>query len=124
MSSSGLSRIDGSPIGGWEHTWQSILDILTTPIGSRVMRRDYGSLVPELIDRPGTQERIADVTIAVAEALDLWEPRFAVYRISIEDAGQDGAFDLHLFGRYFPRGHLGDFSVYEDDRSATIRVDA
>uniref|UniRef100_UPI0026076D20 ATPase domain-containing protein n=1 Tax=uncultured Sphingobium sp. TaxID=316087 RepID=UPI0026076D20 len=29
-----------------------VRDILTTPIGSRLMRRDYGSLIPELIDQP------------------------------------------------------------------------
>ena len=29
---------------------QSIQDILTTPIGSRIMRRNYGSLLPQLID--------------------------------------------------------------------------
>ena len=31
---------------------QAIQDILTTPIGSRIMRREYGSLLPQLIDSP------------------------------------------------------------------------
>ena len=31
---------------------QSIQDILTTPIGTRIMRREYGSLLPQLIDSP------------------------------------------------------------------------
>ena len=34
------------------HIKQSIADILLTPIGSRIQRRDYGSRIPELIDRP------------------------------------------------------------------------
>ena len=42
----------GKPISGLDHLRQSIADILTTPIGSRVMRRDYGSLLPGLIDQP------------------------------------------------------------------------
>ena len=32
------------------HLNQSIADILTTPIGTRVMRPDYGSNIPRLID--------------------------------------------------------------------------
>lgn len=35
-----------------EHLKQSVRDILTTPLASRVMRREYGSLVPDLIDEP------------------------------------------------------------------------
>ena len=31
---------------------QSLQDIITTPIGSRVMRREYGSLIFELLDQP------------------------------------------------------------------------
>lgn len=30
----------------------AVADILTTPIGSRVMRRDYGSYLPDLVDQP------------------------------------------------------------------------
>ncbi len=35
-----------------EHLKQSVRDILITPLASRVMRREYGSLVPDLIDEP------------------------------------------------------------------------
>lgn len=118
----GLNRLTFQPMTGWEHTWQSITDIFNTRIGTRVMRRDYGSLIPDLIDRPGTQDRVVDVAMAAADALEKWEPRFALYRVSIEDAGPDGVFQIDIYGRYYPRGHLGDFSVYEDDRSLNIRV--
>ena len=37
-----------------EHLKQSVRDILTTPLASRVMRREYGSLVPDL-DRKSTR---------------------------------------------------------------------
>lgn len=120
----GINKTTGKSLDGWEHTWQSILDIFTTPIGTRVMRRDYGSLIPTLIDRPGTQERVVDVVMAAAEALDKWEPRFALDRGSIEDAGPDGVFQIVIVGRYFPRGHLGDFSIFEDERTARIPVRA
>ena len=31
----------------------SLRDLLTTPVGSRLMRRDYGSRIPDLIDALG-----------------------------------------------------------------------
>ncbi|EIO7472125.1 baseplate assembly protein, partial [Salmonella enterica subsp. enterica] len=33
-----------------DQLWNSVNDILLTPLASRVMRRDYGSLIPDLID--------------------------------------------------------------------------
>lgn len=33
-----------------DHIRQSVQDILTTPIGTRIMRREYGSLIYQLID--------------------------------------------------------------------------
>lgn len=35
-----------------DHIKQSIADILLTHVGSRIQRREYGSLIPMLIDRP------------------------------------------------------------------------
>ncbi|MGD7246543.1 GPW/gp25 family protein, partial [Ralstonia pseudosolanacearum] len=48
----GMNSSTGRAIADRPHLAQSIGDILTTPIGSRVMRRDYGSEVPDLIDQP------------------------------------------------------------------------
>ena len=49
---SGLNRHTGRAVEGLAHLSQSIADILTTPIGTRVMRRDYGSELPFLLDQP------------------------------------------------------------------------
>ncbi|ELY5272404.1 baseplate assembly protein, partial [Yersinia enterocolitica] len=48
----GMSRNAGQTITDADHISQSIADILITPVGSRVMRRAYGSLLSELIDQP------------------------------------------------------------------------
>ncbi|MGL4827152.1 MAG: GPW/gp25 family protein, partial [Vibrionaceae bacterium] len=47
-----MNRFTGYSISELQHIKQSIQDILTTPLGSRVMRRDYGSAIFELIDQP------------------------------------------------------------------------
>ncbi|MNP17787.1 Lysozyme [compost metagenome] len=47
-----MNRETGRPIALLDHIRQSVADILTTRIGTRVMRREYGSQLPDLIDQP------------------------------------------------------------------------
>lgn len=82
----GLNRHTGRKIEGAAHLAQSILDILTTPKGSLVMLRDYGSGLPDVIDQPLNGETLIDAYQATAEALDLWEPRIDLARIQVVDA--------------------------------------
>ena len=64
-----MNRHTGRAITGLEHLRQSVGDILSTPIGSRVMRREYGSLVPELLDHPDNDATRVRLNAAVAGAL-------------------------------------------------------
>ena len=75
-----------------EHIRLSIEKIVTTPIGSRVMRRDYGSLVPELIDAPINGRVRLLVMAAVAAAVVKWEPRVRIARVllAVKDAPASG----------------------------------
>ncbi|WP_273721108.1 MULTISPECIES: GPW/gp25 family protein [unclassified Bartonella] len=100
---SGMDRMTGKPLSGIDHLRQSILDILSTRIGSRVMRRDYGSRVAELIDAPVNNAFSVALYAAVAEALDKWEPRFKLKKIDFKmvDAGQ---VSLSFEGIYLPSG--------------------
>ncbi|MBB2777202.1 UNVERIFIED_ORG: phage baseplate assembly protein W, partial [Comamonas terrigena] len=43
-----MDRTTGRRISGIDHVRQSVADILTTPLGSRLERRNYGSLLPSL----------------------------------------------------------------------------
>ena len=69
------------------HIRQSIADIVTTPIGTRVMLPEYGSKLPRLIDHPVTQSWKLEVYAAVADALRRWEPRVTVERVQIDAVG-------------------------------------
>lgn len=62
------------------HISQSITDILTTPIGSRLMRRGYGSFIPQLIDQPMTAANILRLQAATAQAIMKHEPRTRLRR--------------------------------------------
>jgi phage baseplate assembly protein W len=99
----GLNQTDGLPLSGVDHLRQSIRNILTTPIGTRVMRRDFGSRIFELIDSPMDGQTQVSLIAATAEALDRWEPRFSLSRVSVS-SGEDGAIVLDLVGTYVPEG--------------------
>lgn len=100
----GMSRTTGKALGGFDHLRQSIQDILTTPIGSRVHRRDYGSRIPRLVDRPINSSLVAELVAATAEALDRWEPRLRLERIKIDNVTADGQISLSLVGYYLLNG--------------------
>ncbi len=83
---SGMNRHTGRTLEGDAHLAQSILDVLTTPKGTLVMLRDYGSDLPDVIDQPLNGETLIDVYQATAEALALWEPRVELGRVQVVDA--------------------------------------
>ena len=51
-----ISRVTGQTITEDEHIIQSILDIALTAKGTRVMRRDYGTLLVPKIDAPMNEQ--------------------------------------------------------------------
>ncbi len=99
----GINNLSGKPLSGVAHLKQSIRDILTTPIGSRVMRRDYGSRLFELIDNPSNDDLKTDIFSATAEALDKWEPRFKLQQISLVEV-TPGKLVLELKGIFLVDG--------------------
>lgn len=94
----GINRITGQALEGIDHLRQSIVDILTTPLGSRVMRRDYGSLLPSLIDQPDNAATRLRVYAATAAALMRWEPRLRLTRIAMLTGVRPGQVVLDLEG--------------------------
>ena len=101
---SGMSRATGKQLDEADHIRQSISDILTTPVGSRIKRREYGSLLPSLIDQPGNPANRMRLMAATVMAIINWEPRVAVQRATI-DLGMDGhvAVELDAVRRDGPR---------------------
>lgn len=100
----GINAQTGQPLSGIDHLRQSIRDILTTRIGTRVMRRDYGSRLPTLVDNPMTPRLAIELYSATAEALARWEPRFKLTRVRIASA-MLGQVVLDLEGIYLPDRH-------------------
>ncbi len=97
----GMSASSGKELEGLEHLKQSIIDILTTPIGSRIMRRDYGSRLCELIDKPINKDFTLEIYAATADALQKWETRFKLEKVKITEI-KEGKVTLSLEGKYLP----------------------
>jgi len=103
----GMERRTGQPLSGVAHLRQSIEDILTTPLGSRRMRPEYGSQLRRYVDLPVNEGWKSAVQAEVARALGRWEPRLRLERVKVV-AVLDGQVSLALSGRY-----LGDDALVE-----------
>lgn len=94
----GMNKQTGRRISEVEHLRQSINDILTTPIGSVVMNREYGSLLPELIDHPTNGANTLRMMSATVMAIGRWEPRVAISRVGCVLGDADGQSYIDLEG--------------------------
>ncbi len=99
----GTSATTGRRLSGIDHLRQSVRDILATPLGGRVMRRDYGSRLFALIDAPMNRGALVQIYAAAIEALQRWESRIVVERVTASHAGP-GTITLDIRGTYLPEG--------------------
>lgn len=94
----GMDRTTGAALSGDAHLAQSIADILSTPIGSRIARRDYGSLLHRLIDAPLNAFTRMQLYAATAMALGRWEPRLRLTRVAVDQADAEGRVVIGIEG--------------------------
>lgn len=92
MNPNGMGTLNDS-----DQLWNSVNDILLTPLASRIMRRDYGSLVSDLIDSPQNAATRLQCMSAAVIALTRWEPRIALNKIDIRWL-KDGRAEAELSG--------------------------
>ncbi|EIP7420338.1 GPW/gp25 family protein [Salmonella enterica] len=93
----GMSRNGGQALADTDHLRQSVRDILLTPQGSRIARREYGSLLFALIDQPQNPALRLQIMSAVYVALNHWEPRLTLDSITI-NGNFDGSMVVELTG--------------------------
>ena len=98
-----MDAATGAALDGVAHLRQSVRDVLTTPVGTRVMRRAYGSRLAGLVDAPVGPGFGVAIVAATAEALDRWEPRYRLQRVHVA-AAAGGHVTLDLEGVHVPDG--------------------
>lgn len=72
-----------SESAGIEHVKESIRQILGTPVGSRVMRRDFGSRLRQIVFEPNDSTIDTLVEHYVREAIERWEKRVVVGPVTV-----------------------------------------
>ena len=92
------------------HLFQSMHDILTTLIGTRLCRREYGSLIPELIDQPCNDYTQLKIRNASATDLIKFEPRIKISTVMVSQfKTQVGYWEITITGKYQYSNGLKNF---------------
>lgn len=99
----GTDAVTGKRVVGIDRLRQSVADILATPKGTRVMRRDYGSLLPRLVDAPLNNDTLLQMYRETGDAIKAWEPEYLVEKVKAE-VSDPGSILLTLVGKYLPEG--------------------
>lgn len=105
----GMNATTGKAIDGDEWLAQAMADILFTPIGTRVMRRDYGSLLPSLLDQPLNAATMLQLYAASADALRRWLPQFTLSRCTLTK-GDGGTAAIAIEGYRTDRPQPNSFT--------------
>ncbi|MDN8575771.1 GPW/gp25 family protein [Acinetobacter baumannii] len=93
-----------------DHIRQSVQDIITTPVGTRIMRREYGSLIYQLIDSPFDEIATLQLYAATATALLRWEDRIILNTVSLVN-DEEGSYFLDM-----------DCSLVDSNKHASLRI--
>lgn len=108
----GMNAATGRALTDLDHLRQSITQILGTPVGSRIERRTFGSLLPELIDGPMNGYTMIQAYAATATALAMHEPRLRLGRVQMDvDSSQPGAGAVQIDGTAYLDGRARAVSV-------------
>ena len=100
----GIDNQTGKHISGIQYLKQRIADVLTTPIGTRIMRREYGSKLFDLLDAPISKMTIINYYAATAEALSKpinGIPDFKLIKVFVSKVGT-GYLQIDVEGIYLP----------------------
>lgn len=104
----GMNNTTGQRIEGVAWLRQRLADVLTTPLGSRVMHRDYGSRLFELMDQPMSPRWRVQVFAATAEAIANPVNGLPDFKVTAVDlvVNAKGESELDVYGAYLPTDEL------------------
>lgn len=72
---------------GAEKLKQNLIHLLLTGVGERVMRRDYGGGLQQLIHDPNNDALRAITQHQIAKSIGRWEPRVLLQSVTITEQG-------------------------------------
>ncbi len=109
---SGMNATTGRSLSGLDHIRQSIARILTTPVGACLERREFGSLLPDMIDAPLNDTTLMQAVAASAAAIARWEPRIRLTSLRLsQDAAAPSRLTIEM-----------DATVLNTDTTVTLQL--
>ena len=78
---------------------ESILIILSTRLGERVYRPDFGSQLHELVFAPLNDETLLLAQVYARDAIQKWEPRISVESVTAESGADGVSLNINLYYR-------------------------
>ncbi|AYA02337.1 baseplate assembly protein [Acinetobacter sp. WCHAc010034] len=105
-----MSRHSGTELSELDHIRQSLEDLISTPIGSRLMRREYGTQVANLLDQPTSEALYLKCYSTIYSAILRWEPRIQISQLYISEVNQ-GQTVLNLEGTIVQSGQSLNMNI-------------
>lgn len=105
-----MSRETGIELTELEHIKQSLEDIATTPIGTHIMRREYGTLLATLMDQPISEALYLKIYSTLYTAYVRWEDRIEISQIQVADL-KKGQLILDIVGFLKTNGDEKNMSI-------------
>ncbi|MBB5046793.1 hypothetical protein HNR60_001541 [Rhodopseudomonas rhenobacensis] len=111
----GVDARTGRILRGRAHAEHCVARILATRVGTRVMRLDLGADLAPLRGENLTAVNVLRAYAEMVTAVHSQEPavRFCNIQPELLD-GRNGAIGFIFGYKFYPYGHLGDYSVEED----------
>lgn len=106
----GMDRHTGLPLSGLARALQAIDDILTTPVGSRRMRPEYGASIRRYVDLPVNGGWKGAVQAEAIRAVGRWEPCVKLQQVTVVSV-LNGKIGLRLTGDYLGESFVKEVSV-------------
>lgn len=80
--------------GGPEKLKENLVHILLTGVGERVMRRNYGGGIQQLVHDPNNDALRAIIQHQIATSIGQWEPRILLQNVAVSQ--QEGTVFIDL----------------------------
>lgn len=94
---------------GIQNIRESLRIILTTTLGERLMRPDFGCRIKEEVFGPMNSTRLTMIETVIRRAILLHEPRVEAKRVAVEAGQPEGILEISL--EYEIRGAKSRFSL-------------
>lgn len=92
----GMDARTGRWLSGEAHLRQSVAKILHTALYTRLLRREFGAVLADLIDQPVNPLLIQRLRAGAVAALARWEPRIRVSRIDLSASDAADGWTLSI----------------------------